>query len=114
MPLIACVTAPPRPCQNAICPIFSVTRSGSMAHSPISHGRISLNAPSTSDWLVYTLPMPVSRLPFTVSSVTTSTSVCRFSSGSISVSQPPSGVLPSSGIARTSIIFITNSTSIIG
>jgi hypothetical protein len=52
MPLIACSTAPPRPCQNAIWRSFSVTRSGSIAESPMHQGRTSFKPPSTSAWLV--------------------------------------------------------------
>ena len=44
MPLMACSTAPPRPCQKVLCRSFSVTRSGSSADSPISSGRSSSSA----------------------------------------------------------------------
>ena len=44
MPLIACSTLPPRPCQKVIWRSFSATRSGSRPVSPISMGRRSSSA----------------------------------------------------------------------
>ena len=44
MPLMACSTAPPRPCQKVLCRSFSLTRAGSSARSPIRSGRSSLTA----------------------------------------------------------------------
>ena len=43
MPLMACSTAPPRPCQKVRCRSFSVTRAGSSARSPMRNGRSSLH-----------------------------------------------------------------------
>ena len=48
MPLIACSTAPPRPCQKLDCRSFSETRSGSTADSPRKSGQSSPIAPATS------------------------------------------------------------------
>ena len=56
MPLIACSTDPPRPCQNVLCRRRSVTRAGSSARSPIRKGRSNWTAPCTSALLVKTLP----------------------------------------------------------
>ena len=67
-PLMARVTAPPRPCQKDIWCSFSLTRSGSMASSPISHGRSRRRAPSTRARLVEALPTPDS--PWSVSTCT--------------------------------------------
>jgi len=84
MPLMACSTDPPRPCQNVVCRNFSVTRAGSSARSPISSGRSNLTAAATKALLVMALPIPVNPL-----SVMTSTMVCRSSSGlSSSASRP--------------------------
>src|SRR5437016_4080188 len=101
MPLIACSTAPPRPCQKVLCRSRSVTRAGSSARSPISIGQSSLTAAAVSALLVYVLPMPVRP-----SSVSTSTMVWRSSSGFSSSAQPPSTVPPASPVMRTSTIFM--------
>ena len=58
MPLMACSTAPPRPCQKRLCRSFSLTRAGSSARSPIKSGRSSLTEASTRALLVMALPMP--------------------------------------------------------
>ncbi len=47
MPLMACSTLPPRPCQNVFCRSFSLTRAGSSARSPIRNGRSSFAAAAT-------------------------------------------------------------------
>ncbi len=47
-PLIACSTAPPRPCQKLACRRVSVTRSGSTPDWPFSSGQSNWIAPSTS------------------------------------------------------------------
>src|SRR5262245_6238624 len=99
--LIACSTAPPRPCQNVACRSFSVTRAGSSPRSPIRCGRSSWTAAAMSDLLVMQLPTPA-----TPSSVSTSTSVLRSSSGLLPWGQPPSTVPPVRPVMRTSTIFI--------
>ena len=48
MPLIACSTDPPRPCQKLDWRSVSETRSGSTADSPLSSGQRSSIAPATS------------------------------------------------------------------
>src|ERR1043166_492372 len=101
MPLMACSTDPPRPCQNVVCRSRSVTRIGSSARSPMKNGRSSLTAPSTSALLVKTLPTPASP-----SSVRTSTMVWTSSSGLSSSAQPPSTVPPASPVMRISVIFM--------
>src|SRR5438067_4050057 len=101
MPLIACSTAPPLPCQKVLCRSRAVTRAGSSARSPISIGHSSFTAAAVSALLVYVLPMPVRP-----SSVSTSTIVWRSSSGFNSSAQPPSTVPPAKPVMRTSTIFM--------
>ena len=103
MPEIACVTEPPRPCQNVAWWSFSETRSGSMADSPTKWGFRRSRAASTRALLVATLPRPVRPL-----SVCTSTSVCRFSDGGVSAVQPDFGVAPRRAIVRMLVIFTSN------
>src|SRR5262245_3033970 len=100
-PLMACSTAPPRPCQKVLWRSFSVTRAGSSARSPIRCGRNRPTPAATSALLVMALPTPVRP-----SSVTTPTIVLRSSSGRLPWGQPPSTVPPGSPVRRTSTIFI--------
>ncbi len=101
MPEIKCVIEPPRPCQKVVWCSFSQTRTGSMALSPINIGRKTPSAPSDSLAEVKILPRPT-----TPSSVMTSTSVCRLPSSPSPSCQPPSGVAPTRGIRRMSLIFM--------
>ncbi len=72
MPLMACSTAPPRPCQNVDCRRISVVRSGSSARASASKGHNSRIAPATSAPDVKQLPQPLRP-----ESATTSTRVCK-------------------------------------
>ena len=59
MPLMACSTAPPRPCQKVDCRSVSVTRSGSTADSSFEQRPQAVRtAPSTSLPDVKQLPQP--------------------------------------------------------
>ena len=60
MPLMACSTAPPRPCQKVDCRSFSVTRAGSSARSPINIGRKSCTAAAVpvANYVEYLTPSP--------------------------------------------------------
>src|SRR5260370_15270888 len=101
MPLMACSTAPPRPCQNVLCRKRSLTRLGSSARSPINMGRSNLTDASTSALLVMALPMPISP-----SSVMISMIVLLSSSGFKSSTHPPSTVPPDSPVMPPSVIFM--------
>ena len=102
MPLIACSTAPPRPCQKLDWRSISETRSGSTAGWPRSKGQSSSTAPATSFPEVKQLPRPIKP-----SSLLTMRSVCRFSCGSCPCGQPPSTVPPVSGQTSIATIFTT-------
>ena len=100
MPLMACSTDPPRPCQKLDWRSVSETRSGSTADCPFKSGQSSSIAPMTSLPEVKQLPSPESP-----SSVFTTSSVWRFSCGSCPCGQPPSTVAPESGQTSIALIF---------
>src|SRR5215470_9241334 len=94
MPLITCVSVPPRPIQNVFWCSFSVTRSGSSAFSPRNSGSSTCNPACTRRPSVNTLPCPV-----TPASVCTAISAWIESSCLISADHPPFGLSPNSGTA---------------